>query len=71
MQFRSSFEHHFKIIGQAAVLDAVNPWDLSLLGSCRQLCMQLPGYSEGSGWAHFIQDGVLSWMGDAEVQKKE
>lgn len=34
--------------------------------------MQLPGYSEGSGWVHFIQDGVLSWVGDAvEVQKKE
>ena len=34
--------------------------------------MQLPGYSEGSGWVHFTQDGVLSWVGDAvEVQKKE
>ena len=34
--------------------------------------MQLPGYSEGSGWVHFMQDGVLSWVGDAvEVQKKE
>ena len=34
--------------------------------------MQLPGYSEGSGWVYFIQDGVLSWVGDAvEVQKKE
>ena len=34
--------------------------------------MQLPGYSEGSGWVHFTQDGVLSWVGDAvKVQKKE
>ena len=34
--------------------------------------VQLPGYSEGSGWVHFTQDGVLSWVGDgAKVQKEE
>ena len=34
--------------------------------------VQLPGYSEGSGWVHFTQDGVLSWVGDGvKVQKKE
>ena len=30
--------------------------------------MQLPG----SGWVHFTQDGVLSWVGDGvKVQKEE
>ena len=34
--------------------------------------MQLPGYSEESGWVHFTQDGVLSWVGDGvKVQKEE
>lgn len=34
--------------------------------------VQLPGYSEGSGWVHFTQDGVLSWVGDGvKVQKEE
>ena len=34
--------------------------------------VQLPGYSEGSGWVHFMQDGVLSWVGDGvKVQKEE
>ena len=34
--------------------------------------VQLPGYSEGSRWVHFMQDGVLSWVGDGvKVQKEE